>query len=213
MRQTLDRELLNHGEVPLQCEEWQMPLWRAGEVVPAGTYVRVDDQSYRAVCYLIRRGHCLQRLMGTSRCIAPGAMRAGIVQIESRLFIESIEKKTPGHPGFRLDVKQVYPLSNQPARPGRLHVLRDVHLRNMWLDKRHRSHLTCHVCAVSVEKEVPYGSSSSDALQDTSAGISRHHACAHFHERFSCVASINACHAFHTQFIFPDALSLLLSSG
>jgi hypothetical protein len=26
-----------------------MPLWKAGEVVPAGTYVRVDDRSYRAV--------------------------------------------------------------------------------------------------------------------------------------------------------------------
>ncbi len=49
MRQTLDRESLNHGEAPLQCEECQMPLWRAGEVVPAGTYVRVDDRSYRAV--------------------------------------------------------------------------------------------------------------------------------------------------------------------
>jgi hypothetical protein len=49
MRQTLDRESLNHGEVPLQCEECQMPLWKAGEVVPAGTYVRVDDRSYRTV--------------------------------------------------------------------------------------------------------------------------------------------------------------------
>lgn len=49
MRQTLDRESLNHGEVPLQCEECQMPLWKAGEVVPEGTYVRVDDRSYRAV--------------------------------------------------------------------------------------------------------------------------------------------------------------------
>lgn len=33
----------------MQCEECQMPLWKAGEVVPAGTYVRVDDHSYRAV--------------------------------------------------------------------------------------------------------------------------------------------------------------------
>ncbi len=33
----------------MQCEECQMPLWKAGEVVPAGTYVRVDDRSYRAV--------------------------------------------------------------------------------------------------------------------------------------------------------------------
>lgn len=49
MRQTLDRESLNRGEVPLQCEECQMPLWKAGEVVPAGTYVRVDDRSYRPV--------------------------------------------------------------------------------------------------------------------------------------------------------------------
>jgi hypothetical protein len=49
MGQTLDRETVNHGEVPLQCEECQMPLWKAGEVVPAGTYVRVDDRSYRTV--------------------------------------------------------------------------------------------------------------------------------------------------------------------
>lgn len=33
----------------MQCEECQTPLWKAGEVVPAGTYVRVDDRSYRAV--------------------------------------------------------------------------------------------------------------------------------------------------------------------
>lgn len=33
----------------MQCEECQMPLWKAGEVVPAGTYVCVDDRSYRAV--------------------------------------------------------------------------------------------------------------------------------------------------------------------
>lgn len=151
--------------------------------------------------------------MGTSRCIAPRAVRAGIVQIESRLFTESIEKETPGHADFRSDVEQLYPLSNQQVRPGRLRVLRDAHLKCMGMDKRHWSHLTPHVCAVSVMKEAPYGLSSSDTLQDTSAGISLHHACAHFHERFSCVASINACHAFHAQFIFPDALSLLLSSG
>ncbi len=33
----------------MQCEECQMPLWKAGEVVPAGTYVRGDNRSYRAV--------------------------------------------------------------------------------------------------------------------------------------------------------------------
>lgn len=44
-----DRELAPAGEVCLRCEECQTPLWRAGEVVPAGTYVRVDDRSYRAV--------------------------------------------------------------------------------------------------------------------------------------------------------------------
>jgi hypothetical protein len=70
-----------------------------------------------------------------------------------------------------------------------------------------------HVCAVSVVKEAPYGSSSSDTLQNASTDISLHHACAHIHECFSCLASVNACHAFHAQFIFPDALSLLLSSG
>ena len=49
MRQTRKSESLNHKEVRLRCEECQMPLWRAGEVVPAGTYVRVDDLSYHAV--------------------------------------------------------------------------------------------------------------------------------------------------------------------
>jgi hypothetical protein len=81
------------------------------------------------------------------------------------------------------------------------------------MDKRHRSYLTRHVCAVSVVKEAPYGSSSSDTLQIASADISLHHACAYCHERFSCLANVNACHVFHAQFIFPDALSLLLSSG
>ncbi len=49
MRQTSDREAAPYEEAHLRCEECQMPLWKAGEVVPAGTYVRVDDQSYRAV--------------------------------------------------------------------------------------------------------------------------------------------------------------------
>ncbi len=33
----------------MQCEECHVPLWRAGEVVPAGVYVRVDDRSYRSI--------------------------------------------------------------------------------------------------------------------------------------------------------------------
>ena len=49
MRQKHEREAVNHEEVRLRCEECQMPLWKAGEVVPTGTYVRVDDRSYRAV--------------------------------------------------------------------------------------------------------------------------------------------------------------------
>lgn len=49
MRQTREREAVNHEEVRLQCEECQMPLWKAGAVVPAGTYVRVDNRSYRTV--------------------------------------------------------------------------------------------------------------------------------------------------------------------
>jgi hypothetical protein len=49
MRNTQDSELLNHKEVRLRCEECQMPLWKAGEVVPMGTYVRVDDRSYHPV--------------------------------------------------------------------------------------------------------------------------------------------------------------------
>jgi hypothetical protein len=49
MRHTPDSELVSHEETHLRCEECQMPLWKAGQVVPAGTYVRVDDQSYRTV--------------------------------------------------------------------------------------------------------------------------------------------------------------------
>lgn len=49
MRQTPERETINHEAVPRLCEECRMPLWQAGEVVPAGTYVRVDDRSYHAV--------------------------------------------------------------------------------------------------------------------------------------------------------------------
>jgi hypothetical protein len=30
-------------------EEYQAQIWKAGEIVPAGTYVRIDQQSYRLV--------------------------------------------------------------------------------------------------------------------------------------------------------------------
>ncbi|HZT98050.1 MAG TPA: hypothetical protein VFA10_00210 [Ktedonobacteraceae bacterium] len=33
----------------MQCEECQRPLWKAGEVVPAGRYVRVDEQSHTSL--------------------------------------------------------------------------------------------------------------------------------------------------------------------
>ena len=33
----------------MQRDEYQIPLWKAGEFVPAGTYVRVDDLSYKVV--------------------------------------------------------------------------------------------------------------------------------------------------------------------
>jgi hypothetical protein len=33
----------------MQYDEYYTPLWKAGEVVPAGTYVRVDDRSYKVV--------------------------------------------------------------------------------------------------------------------------------------------------------------------
>ncbi len=49
MRQIRENQRVHHEENHLHCEECQRPLWKAGEVVPAGTYVRVDDQSYRAV--------------------------------------------------------------------------------------------------------------------------------------------------------------------
>ena len=49
MRQTHDYEVATDEVDHLHCEECQMPLWKAGEVVPAGTYVRDDDRSYRTV--------------------------------------------------------------------------------------------------------------------------------------------------------------------
>jgi hypothetical protein len=33
----------------MDAEEYGRPLWRAGEMVPAGSYLRVDDRSYRVV--------------------------------------------------------------------------------------------------------------------------------------------------------------------
>jgi hypothetical protein len=33
----------------MQYDEYLTPLWKAGEIVPAGTYVRVDDRSYKVV--------------------------------------------------------------------------------------------------------------------------------------------------------------------
>ncbi len=49
MKHTHDREAAPDEATQLRCEECQMPLWKAGEIVPAGTYVRVDDRSYRTV--------------------------------------------------------------------------------------------------------------------------------------------------------------------
>lgn len=33
----------------MKCDECQQELWKAGEIVPAGAYTRIDDQSYRLV--------------------------------------------------------------------------------------------------------------------------------------------------------------------
>jgi|GEM_PF-2783903 hypothetical protein len=33
----------------MHCDECGAPLWRAGEIVPAGTYVRIDDPLHRVV--------------------------------------------------------------------------------------------------------------------------------------------------------------------
>jgi hypothetical protein len=35
--------------VPFQCDECSMPLWKAGTIVPPGTYTRVDNRSYLMV--------------------------------------------------------------------------------------------------------------------------------------------------------------------
>ena len=107
MKQTLDRETLklNYEEAPLQCEECQMPLWRAGEVVPAGTYVRMDDRSYRTVVLdqvgplpATFDGHVA--LYCTSGCACRDhANRRPTVHKE-------IEKETPEQADFRSDVKR-----------------------------------------------------------------------------------------------------------
>jgi hypothetical protein len=36
-------------ECLMHCEECQQALWKAGEIVPAGAYARVDDNSYHLV--------------------------------------------------------------------------------------------------------------------------------------------------------------------
>jgi len=33
----------------MYCEECGTPIWPAGAIVPAGTYVRIDDASHRVV--------------------------------------------------------------------------------------------------------------------------------------------------------------------
>lgn len=33
----------------MKCEECEQELWKAGDIVPAGVYARVDDQSYHLV--------------------------------------------------------------------------------------------------------------------------------------------------------------------
>lgn len=33
----------------MQRDEHQIPQWKAGEWVPAGTYVRIDDVSYKVI--------------------------------------------------------------------------------------------------------------------------------------------------------------------
>lgn len=44
-----DRKPESASEDFFRCEECQTLLWKAGEIVPAGIYTRVDDRSYRAV--------------------------------------------------------------------------------------------------------------------------------------------------------------------
>jgi len=34
---------------PVKCDECQQELWKAGDIVPAGAYARVDDRSYRVI--------------------------------------------------------------------------------------------------------------------------------------------------------------------
>ena len=33
----------------IYCEECQLRIWKAGELAPAGVYIRVDDKSYRTI--------------------------------------------------------------------------------------------------------------------------------------------------------------------
>ena len=189
-----------------------MPLWRAGEVVPAGTYVRVDDRSYRAVI-LDLGGRCQQRLMGMWQCIVHPPAHAGIMHSASRLLTERTEQEMRRHGRFMGDAERLYPLSTRQVRCGRGHVLRGVHIKSRRMDKRHRDYLMRHVCAASVVKEAPDGSSSSDTLPDTRTAISLYHTCASCHECFSCLAISNTCCAFHAQLLSPDTLSLLFSPG
>lgn len=56
----------------MNAEEHGIHVWRAGDIVPAGTYLRVDDHSYRVIV-LEREGHLPASYDGhvASYCQAP----------------------------------------------------------------------------------------------------------------------------------------------
>ena len=51
-------------------EEHQAQIWKAGEIVSAGTYMRITDHPI-IWSHLIVKDHCLRHLMVMSRAIRP----------------------------------------------------------------------------------------------------------------------------------------------
>ena len=66
-------------------EEHQARIWKAGEIVPAGTYMRIDQQSYRVIT-LDGEGPLPATFDGHVACYR-ALPKINIKQIEQRLVV------------------------------------------------------------------------------------------------------------------------------
>lgn len=68
----------------MQYEEQQVSIWKAGELVPAGIYIRIDDASYRKVL-LRQAGHLPASFDGHIACYRAAARLTGIQEAQWEL--------------------------------------------------------------------------------------------------------------------------------